>query len=308
MKLRILFLITIAAAFFSGCSRLIDNPFQGKAVIDWVDFVKLNGYTYTGLYNRTLQDPGLVTDRAAGEVKFKVADVVTNPNYRTKDGDAAFLEMGTKLYEVEGFAVHELIAVHDEHRTGGYRLYAEEGFAETIDHHYRDMPKDKIERVELFRSNETKPFRALTGDEKARFVELLETGTDKSNFQPDPSGGDPVHYKMMFYTDEPLAYVYDLFDDGRQVFFHPWDTRVVDAEIRPFIQPQVEFVGTIIETEEQRLLVAEAENETNLIWFSAETLPEEAQPGVLVRIRYNGNVDTSYPGQAFADSVTIEEN
>lgn len=238
MKLRILFLIAIAAAVLSGCSRQIANPIQGNTIIDWVDFVKLNGNTYTRLDSRTLKDPGNVTDRVAGEITFKVADVVTNPSYRIKDGDAAFLAIGTKLYQVQGFAAHELIAAHDERRIGGYRLYAEDGFANMIGRHYKDMPKDKIERIELFQSNETRPFRVLSGDEKAKFVELLETGEDNPNFSSEPINGDPNYYKMVFYTDEPLAYVYDLVDDGQQVFFYPWDTRVVDAEIRPFIQPQ----------------------------------------------------------------------
>jgi len=33
-------------------------------------------------------------------VKFKVSGNVCDPNYRLKDGDAAFLEVGTPIYQV----------------------------------------------------------------------------------------------------------------------------------------------------------------------------------------------------------------
>jgi hypothetical protein len=35
-------------------------------------------------------------------VKFKVSGNVCDPNYRLKDGDAAFLDPGTPIYRVTG--------------------------------------------------------------------------------------------------------------------------------------------------------------------------------------------------------------
>lgn len=233
-----LFLSLIAAALaVSGCSQMI-NPIKGNAIIDWVDFVKLNGNLYRGLYHHVIKDPNLVTDQVVGEVKFRVADVVSNPKYKTKDGDAAFLAEGTKLYQVEGFRPDELIAAKDENRIGGYRLYAGEEFYKTVRHHYKDMPKNQVEQIQLFVQGEVQAFRSLTGEEISRFLAFLENGEDKLDFSPDQTNGDPKFYNMVFYADGPLAYVYDLADDGKNVFFNPWYTRVVDDEIRKFLEPQ----------------------------------------------------------------------
>lgn len=230
----ILFL-TAMAIVVGGCSQKM-NPIESNTIIDWVDFVKLEGKSYRGLYNHVIKDPNLVTDQVVGEVNFKVAGVVTNSNYKTKDGDAAFLAEGTKLYRVEGFGPDEIIAAKDESTIGGYRLYSEEEFFKTIVRHYPDMPKDRVEHIQLFEQGEVQSFRTLTGEEVSRFIALLDSGDDKSDFTPDRTNGDPIGYTMVFYTDGPLAYAYHLEDDGKSVFFHPWHTRVVDDEIRKFLE------------------------------------------------------------------------
>lgn len=228
--------------FLSGCSNInnnnVNNPIKGNAAIDWVDFVKLNGDTYTGLHESVLKNPRDVTNDVVGEVEFKVGDVVTNGNYKTKAGDAAFLEIGTKLYRVTGFETDELIAAQDDRRIGGYRLYAAEGYAKKRGLHYKDMPKDKVERIELYRSNETTAFNTLLNDEKDQFIQLLENGENKQSYTPQNQDGDPIYYNMVFYTDGPIAYAFSLADDGINVFFHPWSTRIVDDEIRKWIVNQ----------------------------------------------------------------------
>ena len=47
-------------------------------------------------------------------VKFKVAGNVCDPNYRLKDGDAAFLDAGTPIYQINGQpAIEQLAARFD---------------------------------------------------------------------------------------------------------------------------------------------------------------------------------------------------
>jgi len=237
MGKRFMLLLTVLAAVLAGCSPRSGSG-TGPSVsssIDWVDFVKLDGRMYTGLYNRVIRDPELVTNRVAGEVKFRVADSVTDPGYRIRNGDAAYLAPGTPLYQVEGFGPDELIAVRDESRIGGYRLYAEDSFFRTILRHYPDIPKDRVERIELFEAGAVRAFRTLTGEEKDRFIELLDGGEDRHDFFPDLTNGDPVYYTMVFYTDETLGYSHYMEDDGTTVYFHPDLTRVVDDEIRKFL-------------------------------------------------------------------------
>ncbi len=230
-----LMILMVVVVLLSGCSSMKKSLFPGNSVIDWVDFVKLNGISYTGLYQHVIKDPNDVTNQVAGEVNFKVADVVTNSKYKTKSGDASFLEIGTKLYRVKGFEENEIIAAEDVTKIGGYRLYASDEFAKTMTHHYKDVPKDKVEQVELYHYNETKPYRTLYKSDKEQFIMLLENGKDIQNYSSQINGSDPTYYKMIFYTDESFAYDFTLVDDGTNVFFSPWDTRIVDDEIRKLI-------------------------------------------------------------------------
>ncbi|TJY42577.1 hypothetical protein E5161_06900 [Cohnella pontilimi] len=236
MKIKMLSAL-IALIALCGCSRMPTNPIKGNAVIDWVDFIKLNGNSYYASWEMVIQNPNLVTHEVVGEVKFKVADVVTNPGYITKDGDAAFLEIGTKLYRVEGYEVNEMIAAKDETRIGGYRLFLEDGFAPKVRRSYKDVPKDKVEKIELYQLEETTPYKTLAGGDKERFIQLLDSGKDTPNYTPQNRERDPTYYHMVFYTGEPIANAFTIADDGTNVFFSPWDTRIVDPQIRMLLQP-----------------------------------------------------------------------
>jgi hypothetical protein len=70
--------------------------------IDWVDFIKFNNITYLASgppvpissENLTYYD----------KVRFKLSENVNDPNYRSKNGDAAFLEVGTPVYAINGYS------------------------------------------------------------------------------------------------------------------------------------------------------------------------------------------------------------
>lgn len=70
--------------------------------IDWVDFIQVGSTQYVaGPGTPTiLQDSDL--GPVVAHVKSKVAGNVCDPNYKLKDGDAAFLEPGTPIYQVKG--------------------------------------------------------------------------------------------------------------------------------------------------------------------------------------------------------------
>ncbi|WP_276357866.1 hypothetical protein [Cohnella caldifontis] len=232
--------VLMAVLFLYGCSNMQDNPIKGNAEIDWVDFVKLNGKSYTGMWEGVIRNPKDVTDQVVGKVRFKVADVVTNPEYRTKDGDAAFLAKGTELYRVKGFGSDELIAAKDETKIGGFRIYAEDGFRKTMTGgRYDEIAKAGIERIELYEGFEaTAPYRTLIGDDMARFVRLLDEGEDKPGYVPQTKDRDPDYRQMVFYANGPIAYAFPIADDGTNVYFTPRETRIVDPAIRGLLEPE----------------------------------------------------------------------
>lgn len=297
----------IVVIFIAGCSQQKTGNMQSYTIIDWVDFVKLNGQMYSSLYDVIIKDPYDVTDQVVGEVEFRIKDVITDPNYEVQDGDAAFLHAGTKLYKVKGFQPDEVIAAKDESRIHGYRLYLADHLKKSKHLLFDDLSTKKVERIELYVYGEVEPFRILNEDEVVKFMELLNDGEDRIDFDADQTNGDPLYYEMVFYLDEPLAYVHALFDDGNEVFFHPDHTRIVDGEIRKYLQQQVEFIGIVKEWDERTILVAEAGNEVNLIRFTVEEIPENLQEGGKILILFNGIVAESYPGQAKADHVRVLE-
>ncbi len=82
-----------------GCRKLVR---QGAA--DYVNFVKLNGITYTAdrpVVGRTLRDGGLGPVHAT--VRCSLRDKMDPKRRGPEDGDAAYLAAGSPLYQVRGY-------------------------------------------------------------------------------------------------------------------------------------------------------------------------------------------------------------
>lgn len=91
----------VSCASFSSQSA---SPTTSNAVIDWVNFIKFGGITYVAVSSK----PGrLLTTHDLGPVfttvLFKLEGNVQDPGYHSKNGDAAFLNSGTKIYAVKGY-------------------------------------------------------------------------------------------------------------------------------------------------------------------------------------------------------------
>ena len=75
MKKRSIFIFVFILLLLTGCRS---TPFDGQSVIEWVDFIKLDGKEYNGIHSGVLADKHYVGEKI-GTVKFRVADNVTNP-------------------------------------------------------------------------------------------------------------------------------------------------------------------------------------------------------------------------------------
>lgn len=86
-----------------GCTP-ITNVLHPRVVIDWVPFVQFNGVKYEieqPFAAQRMSEDDLGPEFA--RVQFNVVDTVHNPQYRTKDGDAAFLAPDTPVFTVTGY-------------------------------------------------------------------------------------------------------------------------------------------------------------------------------------------------------------
>jgi hypothetical protein len=218
----------ISLFFLVSCS----SQLNGHTVIDWVDFIKFNDKEYNGIFSGVIADPTLVS-KEIGVVTFKVADHVTSPHYQIKNGDAAYWEKGTKIYRVRNATY--LIAVKDKNEINGYQVYYSVSDRK-FQWHYKDLPKDKIQKIEIYNRHHQLLILIDHENDIKKFVVLLDQGEVKNNFEPNSTKGDPDIFEIVIYTNEPVAYKFSILFDGTTYYWHPWDTALLPNEIGDFFQ------------------------------------------------------------------------
>jgi hypothetical protein len=84
------------------------------SMIDWVDFIKFNDI----MYHRETQSVSVNESNLSpyDEIKFKIADNVNNPAYKSKNGDAAYLEKGTQVYSITGYSPYFRLVVKENQK------------------------------------------------------------------------------------------------------------------------------------------------------------------------------------------------
>ena len=104
--------LAAAAGFLllSACQLPGSTQDCSNVQIDWVDFIQVGSTQYVAGPGDapTLQASDL--GPVVGHVKFKVAGNVCDPGYKLKDGDAAFLEPGTPIFQVNGHPASQVLA------------------------------------------------------------------------------------------------------------------------------------------------------------------------------------------------------
>lgn len=100
MAKRALIVGMLALSFLAGLAGCASQQIH----IDWIHFVRFQGITYVGVnqVGRELQSTDLGAQFAT--VRFRLSGNVNDPNYQTQDGYAAYLDPGTPVYRVQGYA------------------------------------------------------------------------------------------------------------------------------------------------------------------------------------------------------------
>jgi hypothetical protein len=94
--------VGLGALLLIAACQLPGSPPTCHAQIDWVNFIQVGSTQYVA--GQVSPTPLQESDLGAvfAHVKFKVSGNVCDPSYRVKDGDAAFLDPGTPIYQVSG--------------------------------------------------------------------------------------------------------------------------------------------------------------------------------------------------------------
>ena len=110
--------------FLIAACQLPGSSATCNAQIDWANFVQVGSTQYVA----GPESPSTIQESALGpvyaHVKFKVSGNVCDANYHLKDGDAAFLDPGTAIYQVTGHAPSEELAARFNGKVVLYRAMA----------------------------------------------------------------------------------------------------------------------------------------------------------------------------------------
>jgi hypothetical protein len=117
--------LVLGALLLTAACQLPGSSPTCNAQIDWVNFIQVGTTQYVaGL----TQAPTVLQESDLGpvyaHVKFKVSGNVCDPSYRLKDGDAAFLDAGTPIYQVNGHPPGEQLAARFSGQIVVYRAMA----------------------------------------------------------------------------------------------------------------------------------------------------------------------------------------
>lgn len=226
-------LLVICFIFLVSCNTVTQTFTNSNTIIDWVDFVNINGNQYQSIYTAVIADSEYIGEKV-GEVNFKVSDNVTNPSYRTKDGDAAFWKKGTEIFSVKD--QKGLIAIPDESEINGYRIYSSDD--NNFSYSYKDIDLEAVNKIEIYEGDRKLQLNNTLVNEQeiAGMIAVLNDGETNASFNPNTSYGDPTRYQIVLYSDEPIAYNYSLFFDGSVWYWYPWDTSILADEIKSYIK------------------------------------------------------------------------
>jgi hypothetical protein len=195
---------------------------EHNTIIDWVDFLKLNNISYTGSWQAALTDPSKLGEEI-GKVAFQVADHVHDPHYITKDGDAAFLAIGTVVRAISDYPNHEIVAVQDAHAIGGYKLYVEDGKQKELGLTFEEAVHKKITQVSFYPMDSAgKPIVELKNGSQLFLISLMQTAAQDQTLHTQTASKNPVYYRLVMNSGSAIGYVDTIYKDGNHYYWdHP---------------------------------------------------------------------------------------
>ena len=204
MRAKILLISIIIMLSLVACSSGDNSDPSNEEVglksgieIDWVDFIVLNDINYHRAYLDNYKLEKDKVGKVIGKVEFTVANNIYNPKYKVKNGDAAFLEKGTKIYKLENYSTNFRVAVYTNNEWIIYE--ADNNPKAQMGEDLLDI-NNKVTRIGINSETDGKTELAAINDKATinRLVELVSNA--KVNQNNDNHNGE--RYFIKFYLDD----------------------------------------------------------------------------------------------------------
>lgn len=115
------------AALPAGTCPTADPGRDGGPMIDWVPFIVVGNTMFSTTYSPESELPADRVGEVVTTVRCRIGGAVDDPDFRPRDGDAAYLPAGASVHAVVGEPVSARLAAKED---GVWRLYEADG-AET---------------------------------------------------------------------------------------------------------------------------------------------------------------------------------
>lgn len=116
----------ILLLFVSGCKAIgTKGIFGNNVLIDWADVLNINGIHFVAAHEQVITDDRII-DKEIGKIKFNISEGGVGADYKSKDGDATFLKIGTKVYSLKGYEKSEYVAAQNNGRWVLYRAMTQD--------------------------------------------------------------------------------------------------------------------------------------------------------------------------------------
>jgi hypothetical protein len=93
---------------------------DGNAAIAWVPFVRVKGLMFQKTFSPAATVSGSDLGGTVITVECAIGETVSNPSFRPRDGDAAYLAEGTELREINGYRPDFRLAAWED---GAWHVY-----------------------------------------------------------------------------------------------------------------------------------------------------------------------------------------
>lgn len=114
--LRNMIMISVLSMLVSSCGNFSSITGCPDGEIEWVDMVMIDDIKYQHHFPEPADENNPLSiekGRELGKVTFKMADRACS-NHQMKNGDAAYLEEGTPIYEVKGYPSSLIVVANDK--------------------------------------------------------------------------------------------------------------------------------------------------------------------------------------------------